>query len=211
MIIEPKKTTLAYRCPSCGGVPTSVVGIFSLNAELFKLKCDCGNSHMTIQKTNDDKFRLTVPCVSCPQPHDYVISKNVFFNSDCFIIPCSLCGVDICFIGTEDSVSSSVKHSNEEIAKMLGDYAIEQLKTKDSELNVVDPQIMEVVRFVITDLHEEGKIYCNCENNDGDIVVDIMNDFVSINCKKCGAKKIVPADSTLAAHDLLNIDSITLK
>ena len=94
---------------------------------------------------------------------------------------------------------------------MLGDYAIEQLKTKDSELNVVDPQIMEVVRFVITDLHEEGKIYCNCENNDGDIVVDIMNDFVSINCKKCGAKKILPADSTLAAHDLLNIDSITLK
>ena len=58
MIIEPKKTTLAYRCPACGGVPTSVVGIFSLNAELFKLKCDCGGSHMTVQKTEDGGFRF---------------------------------------------------------------------------------------------------------------------------------------------------------
>ena len=95
MILEPKKTTIAYRCPSCGGVPTSVVGIFSLNAELFKLKCDCGGSHMTIQKTNDGGFRLTVPCVSCPRPHEYLLSKNVFFNSDSFFIPCSLCGIDI--------------------------------------------------------------------------------------------------------------------
>ncbi len=211
MIIEPKKTTLAYRCPSCGGVPTSVVGIFSLNAELFKLKCDCGESNMTVQKTNDGGFRLTVPCVSCPRPHDYLLSKNVFFNSDSFIIPCSLCGIDICFIGNEDKVSEAIKHSNDEIAKMLGDYAIEQIKSKENDLNLVDPQILEIVRFVIADLHDEGKIYCNCENNDGDIVVDIMNDFVSINCKKCGAKKIIPADSTIAAHDLLNIDSITLK
>ena len=58
MIIEPKKTTLAYRCPACGGVPTSIVGIFSLSAELFKLKCDCGGSALTIQKTNDGQLLL---------------------------------------------------------------------------------------------------------------------------------------------------------
>ena len=211
MIIEPKKTTLAYRCPACGGVPTSVVGIFSLNAELFKLKCDCGGSHMTVQKTEDGGFRLTVPCVSCPRPHDYVLSKNVFFNSESFIIPCSLCGIDICFIGNEDKVSEAVKHSNDEIAKMLGDIAIDKLKSSEDDLNIFDPQVLDIVRFVIADLHEEGKVYCNCENNEGDILVDILSDLVSINCKKCGAKKIIPLDSTLAAHDLLNADSITLK
>ncbi len=211
MIIEPKKTTLAYRCPACGGVPTSVVGLFSLSADLFKLKCDCGESFMTVQKETDGQFRLTVPCVSCPRPHEYLLSKNVFFNSESFIIPCSLCGIDICFLGHEDKVSEAIKYSNDEIVKMLGDYAIQQIKTKESDINIADPQIMEIVRFVVSDLHEEGKIYCNCENNDGDFVVDILDDFISINCKKCGAKAIVPADSTIAAHDFLNADHITLK
>ena len=32
-----------------------------------------------------------------------------------------------------------------------------------------------------------------------------------LHCKKCGAKKIIPADSTISAQDFLNIDSITLK
>lgn len=211
MIIEPKKTTLAYRCPTCGGVPTSIVGAFSLSADLFKLKCDCGGSHMTVQKERDGSLRLSVPCVSCPRPHEYVLSRNVFFNSDSFIIPCSLCGIDICFLGHEDKVSEAIKYSNEQIVKMLGDYAIQQIKTKENNINIVDPQIMEIVRFVVSDLHEEGKIYCNCENNDGDFQLDILEDFISINCKKCGAKAIVPADSTIAAHDFLNADHITLK
>lgn len=211
MIIEPKKTTLAYRCPACGGVPTTIADFFSVSGDMFKLKCDCGGSDMTIRKEGKDSYRLIVPCVSCPRPHEYVLSKNVFFNSESFIIPCSLCGIDICFLGHEDKVSEAINYSNEQIVKMLGDYTIQQIKTKESDINIIDPQIMEIVRFVISDLHEEGKIYCNCENNDGDIQVDILEDFVSINCKKCGAKTIIPADSTIAAHDFLNVDHITLK
>lgn len=211
MIIEPKKTTLAFRCPSCGGVPTTIADFFSVSGDLFKLKCDCGGSFMTIKKEGKDSYRLSVPCVSCPHPHEYVLSKNVFFNSESFIIPCSLCGIDICFLGKEDKVSEAINYSNEQIVKMLGDYTIQQIKTKDNDLNIVDPQVMEIVRFVVNDLHEEGKIYCNCKDNDGDFVVDILDDFVSINCKKCGAKAIIPADSTISAHDFLNADHITLK
>lgn len=210
MIIEPKKTTLAYRCPACGGVTTTIASLFSLNGDLFKLKCDCGGSFMTV-RPEGDSYRLSVPCVSCPRPHDYLLSKTVFFDSESFIIPCSLCGIDICFLGHSDKVSEAIKYSNDQIVKMLGDYAIQQIKAKDNDINIVDPQIMEIVRFVVNDLHEEGKIYCNCKDNDGDYVVDILDDFVSINCKKCGAKAIVPADSTIAAYDFLNSDSITLK
>ena len=65
MIIEPKSTTIAYRCPACGGVAKGIVGIFSLSGDMFKLKCSCGNSHMTVLKEND-QLRLIVPCVSCP-------------------------------------------------------------------------------------------------------------------------------------------------
>ena len=121
MILDQKKTTLAYRCPACGGVPTSMVGAFSLSGNLFKLKCTCGESNITVEKTHEDKIRLTVPCLVCPTPHTYLLSKNVFFGSDIFVIPCSVCGVDICFIGKENEVSSAVKRSNDEIIKLFGD------------------------------------------------------------------------------------------
>ncbi|MBQ3017552.1 MAG: hypothetical protein IJD89_01280, partial [Clostridia bacterium] len=117
MIIDQKKTTLAYRCPHCGSVPTSMVGAFSLSGDLFKLKCSCGHSHLTVEKTREDKLRLTVPCLVCPQPHSYILSKNVFFGSDIFVIPCSLCGIDICFIGKEREVASAVVRSNDERLK----------------------------------------------------------------------------------------------
>ena len=157
MIIDQKKTTLAYRCPHCGAVPTSMVGAFSLSGDLFKLKCSCGNSHRTLEKTNDDKLRLTVPCVVCPQPHTYMLSKNVFFNSDIFVIPCSLCGVDICFIGHERDVASAVVRSNEEILAALGDNSIDSLR-QEKEENYTDPAVFDMITFVISDLADEGKI-----------------------------------------------------
>ena len=69
MILEPKQTTVAYRCPHCGAGVMSLVGVFALSAEMLKLKCSCGESEMTIVKTSDGKIRFTVPCLLCPNPH----------------------------------------------------------------------------------------------------------------------------------------------
>lgn len=209
MIIDQKKTTLAYRCPVCGGVPTSIVGAFSLSANLFKLKCSCGGSHMTVEKLNDGKLRLTVPCVACPKPHTYTISKDVFFNSDIFVIPCSLCGVDLCFIGTEGSVSDAVKHSNEEILKALGDSSLQGLKN-DKKHDLSDPQVVEIVTYVVHELNDEGKIFCNCKQGKGDYECNVYSDFVTVKCKNCKKSATIPADSTIAAHDFLNADKLTL-
>jgi len=210
MIIEPKSTTIAYRCPACGGVTKGIVGIFSLSGDMFKLKCSCGNSHMTVLKEND-QLRLIVPCVSCPQPHQYVLSKNVFFNSDSFILSCSICGIDICFMGKDEKVSEAVEYSNNEIVKMLGDYSLSQLKTNEEKEESVDPMIAEIVRFVVVDLHEEGKIHCGCENNDGDYKIDILENYVSIKCQKCNRCSLIRVDNTISAQDFLDINEITLK
>lgn len=209
MIIEQKKTTLAYRCPACGSVPTSMVGAFSLSGDLFKLKCSCGGSHMLLEKNRDGKLRLTVPCVACPTPHTYTLSSDVFFNSDIFVIPCSLCGIDLCFIGKEDKVSQAVEYSNEEIAKALGDHAIDSLRNEKSR-DLSDPQIVEIVTYVVQDLNDEGKIYCGCEEGQGDYQCNVYNDFVTVKCKNCKKSATIPADSTIAAHEFLNADKLTL-
>ena len=211
MIIEQIKTTLAYRCPACGGVPTSIVGAFSLSGDRFVLKCTCKESHLTVDKQADGKLMLTVPCVSCPQPHNYILSREVFFNKEVFIIPCSTCGIDICFLGDSDKVTEAINASNDEIVKMLGDYAIQQLKTEDSENELVDPQIAEIIRFVIVDLHEDGKIHCGCENDDGDYQVDILEDYVAVKCTKCNRSALIRISGIGSAQDFLNINELNLK
>ena len=95
MIVKPNETTVAYRCPECGSGVKSIVGIFSLSADMLKLKCPCGGSSMTIKRTNDDKIRISVPCMVCRRDHEFVISKELFFKNELFInpllIPFSLC------------------------------------------------------------------------------------------------------------------------
>ena len=209
MIINQKKTTLAYRCPSCGAVPTSMVGAFSLSGDLFKLKCSCGGSHMTIEKLRDGKVRLTVPCVACPAPHAYTVSGNVFFGSDIFVIPCSLCGVDLCFIGKEQNVANAVKHSNDEILKALGDSSLDSLKN-DKKHELSDPQVVEIVTYVVHGLNDEGKIFCGCDEGQGEYECNVYSDFVTVKCKKCHKSATIPADSTITAHDFLNADKLTL-
>lgn len=212
MIIEPKSATIAYRCPSCGGVPTSIVGIFNLSGDLFKLKCSCGGSELTVSKLPNDMFNITLPCITCSYPHSFEISRRVLFDSDIFIKPCGLSGFDICFIGKEDKVSEQIKRSNEEISKVLSDYAIENLKFDEHKEKLLsDPAVLDIVTFVISDMAEEGAIHCDCSDGQGHYVCDINDGGVDIVCKNCSCSAHVPTHSTIAAYEFLNSDSLTLK
>ena len=212
MIIDQKKTTLAYRCPACGGVATSMVGAFSLSAELFKLKCPCHESTLTVEKTNDNKLRLSVPCIACPTPHTYTLSKNVFFNSDIFVIPCSLSGIDICFIGTDENVKKAVEKSNEELMALFGENNYDDFKVKQKkESSLTDPQVLDIVTYVVHELNDEGKIYCRCEEGKGEYECNIYDDYLVVKCKNCKASAAIQADSTIKAHEFLHTDSLTLK
>ena len=88
MVLETKKTTVAYRCPHCGAGIMSAVDIFALKADMIKLKCTCGKSEMSVVDTKDGKVRLTVPCMLCAQPHIFTVSNSLFFGKDLFVLPC---------------------------------------------------------------------------------------------------------------------------
>ena len=60
----------------------SAVGFFNLSADMIKLKCDCGGSEMSIVYGKDSKVRVGVPCILCPNPHQFTLSSSVFFEKD---------------------------------------------------------------------------------------------------------------------------------
>ena len=215
MVLETKKTTVAYRCPHCGAGIMSAVDVFSLNADMVKLKCTCQKSELTIVKTNDGKIRLVVPCILCPRPHNFVISSSIFFGKDLFVLPCAYSDINICFIGEMNHVKAELARSELELLDLLersGVDSFESLHGNEGVPDLTDPQILDIVMFVIKDLDEEGKILCRCKDGEEkNFDVEVTDDGVRVNCTKCGASRLIPTDSTLAAHAFLNTDSLYLE
>jgi hypothetical protein len=99
---------------------------------------------------------------------------------------------------------------------------------QEDESTITDPQILEIVMFVINDLDAEGKIYCRCHadpaeepTSDADYgewneeesryEAEITEEGIKLTCRVCGASTVIPTDSMLSAHAFLNADSVHLQ
>ncbi len=215
MVLEPKKTTVAYRCPHCGGGVLSAVSPFSIGADMVKLKCECGKSEMSIVFGKDNKVRLSVPCMLCPKPHNFTVTSSLFFGKDVFLLPCPYSDVNICFMGDMNRVKAELSKTELELLDMLEKNGIEggldAICAADESDFLPDPQIYDIIMFVIKDLEEEGKIYCRCEAGDGEYEAEVLDYGIKVKCKKCGSEQLIPTDSLLAANAFLNADSLHLE
>lgn len=212
MVLEQKQTTVAYRCPKCGGGVMSVVGLFNLSADMLKLKCDCGGSEMTMVYTKDSKIRFTVPCIICPHPHEYTLSSTAFFNKDLFVLPCHYSGINIAMMGKPNNVKAELARTELELLDMLEKSGIDSFEHLRGEETLSDPQVLEILLYVIKELDEEGKIYCRCaEGTEREYEIEFLRESMRVSCKGCGASLEIPTQSLIDAHEFLNADSLTLE
>ena len=220
MILDAKQTTVAYRCPHCGSAVLSAVGLLSLSgsADLVKLKFTCGKSEMTVTYGKDGKIRLSVPCFACAKPHSFTVSSQVFFGKDLFSLPCPYTDLNIAATGEINQVKAEMARSELELLDLLEKSGIkdpERLKAEEKALP--DPQIAEIVSYVIRELDEDGKIYCKCHPEGSEKTTDCLYDVelleegILVRCRTCGASRLIPTDSGLSAHAFLNSDSLYLE
>ena len=211
MVLNTKQTTIAYRCPHCGMGVISAVDIFALSGDMLRLKCECGESTLTIVKSSDGKLRLSVPCLLCQNPHNFTVSQTMFFDKDLFVIPCPYTDVNIAFMGNIDKVRAELERTELELLDMLGEENIEKLSGAENEEILTDPQIFDIIMFVIRELDAENKIFCRCPAGEGDFEVEVERDGIRITCKNCKATQLIPTDSLLGAHAFLHCDSLHLE
>ena len=214
MILESKQTTIAYRCPACGAGVMSAVSLFSLKGSMVRLKCDCGKSAMEILPTSDGKIRLTVPCIICPKPHHFTVSEKVFFGKELFSLPCAYSDLNICMLGETNHVKAELSRTELQLLDLMEQNGIGSFESlhREAEQTVTDPQVLEIVLFVIRDLDEEGKITCRCgEGEEHEYDAEIRADGVMVSCRRCGASRLIPTDSLLDAHEFLNCDTLELE
>ena len=214
MVLESKQTTLAYRCPHCGAGVMTAVSLFHLKGSMVRLKCDCGKSGMEVVLSPDGKARLTVPCIICPNPHRFTVSENIFFGSELCALPCPYSDINICVMGEVNHVKAELSRTELQLLDLMEKNGISSFESlhSEAEQTVTDPQVLEIVLFVIRDLDEEGKIHCRCaEGAEREYDAEILPEGVRVTCKKCGATKLIPTDSLLDAHDFLHCDGLELE
>ena len=215
MVSEPKNTFIAYRCPTCGGAVLGIVGSFALKADMLRLKCPCGSSHLTAMITSDKKIRLSVPCLFCEKEHHYMLSENVFFQKDIFLLTCPNTGMDMAFLGEEEKVASALKANEEELNRILREAGasslndILQKKKEEEEEALPDAPTYATLRCVVKALAAHGPTHCPCESGSYDF--DVVPNGIRVFCPSCDAEYIFPADSVSAAQDFLQCDNLNLE
>ena len=231
MVLKNTESTIAYRCPHCGAGILSMVGVFALSGDMIKLKCDCGRSELLIQKCGDGKLRLTVPCMFCPKPHQYVLSRAAFFEQNIYTIPCGMTGHDICFVGRKDDVLAGLADSEKQLLEMLreagygDDASLEELLRDDvpededgegdyyDEVNFTDNHIYDMVLCGVRELEADDKIVCRCtergETGEYDIVCD--RDRIFVSCSRCGARREIRCNGSMSTQAFLDTDSLILE
>ncbi len=215
MVLDTKHTYIAYRCPHCGFSIYGIVGQFSLAGDLLKIKCQCENgSELTVNYTSDKKLRISVPCLFCGQNHNYVVSQNVFFGGELFLLACPYTNMDICFIGPKDQVDEAVSQSEKDLNTLFEEWQISSLEElragtrQDPDKIITDTQIYDIVRFLVRELEADNAIDCPCHSGSYDF--DMSEDGIVVFCPHCGAEYIFPNDSVAAAEEFLKCDHLTL-
>ncbi len=215
MVLPETKTTLAYRCPHCGAGIMSAVSLFALKADMVKLKCTCGKSELTAVDTKDGKVRIKVPCIACPEPHTFTVSASLFFGKELFTLSCPYSDLFLAAMGESNLVKAELARTELELLNLMEEVGIspQSLISDEKTDSMTDPQIRDIVMFVINDMDAEGKIYCKCQKDDDERQYDaeILDDCIRVTCQKCGALREIPTDSTVSAHAFLNADALYLE
>ncbi len=222
MILKSKETTVAYRCPKCGQMIFSVVGIFSLSGDLVRLKCPCGNSELMISYTRDRKIKIDVPCLICGQIHSFTISSDTFFGHEAFCYSCPYSGVTLCIIGTSEAAKEAAKEADAQLEQLLREAGVENpesftdAREADDKLHdnkLPDPEMESVVHLMLCELEDEGAVKCRCQNG-GHYEFKFVGDRLDtalIYCTECSASVSVPLTDPAAVTSFLHIDGLKLQ
>ena len=217
MIITPKETNIAYRCPKCGQGVKSVVGIFSLTGDKLKLKCSCGGSALDIDRAKGEKYTISAPCVMCGSDHKFTITATSFFDKELFCYPCTYTGVDCCFIGTDDKVSTALDENEKEVVELYKSMGVDdpmqmlhgEYDEDDESYDIEDTDVLDTILFVLRDLLDTDSIKCNCETPEYDFT--LCDGYVKVFCRNCNASADIPARGKHDADTFLDCYELNLK
>jgi len=214
MVLNPKETRIAYRCPDCLSAVYGLIGDFIPASGMLRLKCTCGKSRMQVIPSPDrEKIRFDVPCLFCRQDHRFSVSRSVVFGGRLFLLNCPYTNMDIGFIGSQEEVDRALENQYSELSKLAGMLGLERLRDlspeeAESEGALPDAQVHDVIRFIVKEMEADGAITCPCRG--GVYETAMTENGILVYCPACGASHLFPANSVSDAEHFLHCERLEL-
>ncbi len=238
MQVHEIKATAAYRCPVCGAGILSTPGVFSIAKTAGRITLRCSNPECSasgaesgastlfmdiriISDSRGNKASVSVPCIFCGRSHIFSASVDLLEErartGRTLIFSCPVSGIDLAFVGEENHVKAELARAELELLDAYGDDSSENINAiPESGASLPDPEITDIINFMVSELRDEGKLFCACSPaEDGSCTGNYSTEpgpgYVTVRCEKCGRKRIISATSLISAHELINLDSMTLE
>lgn len=195
MLIDTS-ATIAYKCTSCGSFEFFSVSLFIL---LYKKKCSlpcrCKKSSITVKQEGENNFLISIPCIGCGNEHTYLLTKKSFLSGDPAVLNCPETGMQICFVGRDETVRKKVDSLEEEMDELMDAYGYESY--------FKNTRVMFDILNRIHDIALNDNLYCECGGSDIELV--LLSDCILLRCAKCGC------DRRIAAANNKDLKSILMK
>lgn len=194
--------TIAYKCFSCGSFDFATINLFTLFVQhSFTSKCRCKGAEIRILKASRNEFKLTVPCIGCGAEHAYTISREELINKNIKVYSCPVTGIKQCFIGSDDAVRNHIDSFEKELDVIIDGYGYDNY--------FANTQVMIDTLNRIHDIAEQGRLYCECGNED--IIATMLKKGIILQCSHCSGSELIPASSNSDLKKTLQKKSILLK
>lgn len=211
---EAKKRSVAYRCHECADTVWGLVGNFTRNAGLIRLKCSCDKPTAMDISAAEGKIKLSVPCLFCKQNHTYTVSESAFLERELLTLSCPYTGLDILFVGSDDAIDGELRRTADEITRLMASLEAEEIsdiqpKEMTEEEILPDPAVYDTLRFIVKDLEADGQVICPC--GEGPYDLRFADGGIEVYCEKCGASYLFRATTPTMAEEYLSVDKVELK
>lgn len=198
-MIKEFKKFIGYICPYCSTITVRDINLFDFsgsgNTEFLCTNKSCKHLNISVS-SKKDKYAITVHCPICGGAHLYNIRKITLWHNDFFVLRCPESGFGILFIGSSQRIRDEIADQESLINELEDDFQVGE------ELSL----IFEAVEH-INSLAKDNNIFCSCGSHN--IAIEIDNDFITLFCRECNAKKMIKTDAE-ALEELLKTSTIVL-
>lgn len=193
--------TVAYKCPVCGSIEFDQFCLFDVwGKKKHTISCRCKKSSIIFFIKSGNKCVINVPCIACNEKHVFIREIKELWANNLIKLSCPYSGIDICFIGSDEKVRSSVDLYEMRMDVLMNDIGYEDYFVNNTVmLNTIDR---------IHDIAEKGNLICECGSIDIDL--QMYYDRVELFCNKCKITEVIKAATNQDLKITLSRDSIVL-
>ena len=148
-----------------------------------------------------------------------MVSQELFFGKDLFLLACPYMGMDVCFVGKPRELQSALDKSAAELNDFFEKNNLvlpaNEMKAEEDEMPstreediLPDDSVYDIIHFLVKDLEADRAIDCPCGT--GPYETEILPGGIRVFCAECGAEYLFPVESVSQAEAFLNLNALTL-